>query len=150
MQQAVGRSAQAIIVLVEIRAYAESCLLELDIAAKATGIFDRELSDIDRAALAALSIGVEFADGRSARLGDHILVPTTQPEPPTLISTEGAGFHVGTGTLRMRDKLWLWPLPPAEPFQLLAEWPGFGIPRSPLTIDGSAIQTAAESALPYW
>jgi hypothetical protein len=141
MQQVVGQSAQAVIVLVEIRAYAQSCLLELDIAAKTV---------IDRVARGTLSIRVEFADGRSAAMGDHVLVPRTQPEAPSFISTEGAGFHVGTGTLRLRDKLWLWPLPPAEPFQLVAEWPDLGIPRSPLTIDGSAVRAAAEGAVPYW
>jgi hypothetical protein len=141
VQQAVGRSAQAVIVLVEIRVYPQSCQLELDIAVRAV---------LDRTAPGNLHIGVEFADGRSASMGDHVLAPRTQPEAPSLISTEGAGFHVGTGTLRLRDKLWLWPLPPAEPFQLVAEWPDLGIPRSQVTIDGSAIRAAAEAAVAYW
>jgi hypothetical protein len=170
VQKVVGQSEFAIIVLVEIRAFKDGCLLELDIAAKAAGdVSDPDsrmewqrrkgmagvgapVDPVDRedAALQGLFVGVEFADGRSARSGEYVLIPAAEPEAPSLISIGGAGFRIDADIVRMRDTLWLWPLPPAEPFGLVAEWPGFDIPFSRIDIDGSTVVAAAETAVPYW
>jgi hypothetical protein len=46
--------------------------------------------------------------------------------------------------------LWLWPLPPADTFQLVAEWPAAGLTETFIEIEGAAISEIAGHALGYW
>jgi hypothetical protein len=45
---------------------------------------------------------------------------------------------------------WSWPLPPPEPFDLVCEWPGVGIPLTRHAVHGAAIRTAAADSRPIW
>lgn len=99
-----------------------------------------------------LRVGVEFADGRKATNLDHTLGRRPEagdPPEPSLIE-HGMG---STGTDRyfaQGRSLWLWPLPPPEPFDLVVEWPAFGIPVTRTALDGAAIVAAAHGAEPAW
>jgi hypothetical protein len=46
--------------------------------------------------------------------------------------------------------LWLWPLPPAETFELAVEWPLGGIELTITELDGAAITAAAGRSAHYW
>jgi len=47
-------------------------------------------------------------------------------------------------------RLWLWPLPPPGPFEFVIEWHSMGIDTTSILLDGGAIVSAADQALPYW
>jgi hypothetical protein len=49
-----------------------------------------------------------------------------------------------------RSGLWLWPLPPAEPFEFAAEWLLGGIELTIAGVDGAAIAAAATRSAYYW
>ena len=40
--------------------------------------------------------------------------------------------------------MWLWPLPPPEPFEFAVEWPAFDVPLTFNEIDGGEINAADE------
>jgi hypothetical protein len=46
--------------------------------------------------------------------------------------------------------LWLWPLPPAESFELAVEWPLGGIDLTFVELDGAAIVAAEPRSAFYW
>jgi hypothetical protein len=46
--------------------------------------------------------------------------------------------------------LWLWPLPPAEPFEFAVEWPRGGIDLTLTDLDGAAISAAADRSATLW
>ena len=101
-----------------------------------------------------LRIGVQFADGRRATN----LIPEwerpwnrdgrTPPEPS--LTEHGRGGSSGDRYLTQGRSLWLWPLPPPEPFDLVIEWPAFKIPVTRTSIDGAAIVAAAQGTEPAW
>ncbi|MEV6104002.1 hypothetical protein AB0M28_04685 [Streptomyces sp. NPDC051940] len=99
-----------------------------------------------------LRFGVRFPDGRKATTLDHRHRPLdegVEPTPPVLHMTRRGGGgdqdHVA-----LARRLWLWPLPPPEPFELGWEWPHFGVPLTFATLDGAAIAQAADRAVPLW
>ena len=48
------------------------------------------------------------------------------------------------------SRLWLWPLPPPGPIELVAEWRARDIPESRLLLDGSALLTALDGIRSLW
>lgn len=46
--------------------------------------------------------------------------------------------------------LWLWPLPPAEPFELAVEWPFGGIDLRFTELDGAAVVAVARRSVSLW
>lgn len=88
--------------------------------------------------------GVQFADGSKATTTARIHHPgREEPDGPVLVG-HGGGGGGGGGHLAMNHPLWLWPLPPAEPFDLVLEWPALGIELTRVEIDGADIRDAAE------
>jgi hypothetical protein len=152
MQRVLLREVGAIIVLIEIRAFTTGCVLELDFVARPEGpVEDRPSVRFTRAAAGGgPRIGVRFADGRKAINGEHVLEPESAPEPPILRGFVGAGFHRRDTYVRLREQLWLWPLPPAEDFELVVAWPGMGIQEVHSVLDGAAIVAASAESQPYW
>lgn len=43
--------------------------------------------------------------------------------------------------------LWLWPLPPPAPIELVVAWPDLDLPEAGCTLDGAAIVAAAADAV---
>lgn len=100
-----------------------------------------------------LMFGVELSDGSKASTGNrppHGFMGTNEePDPPTLALNNGGGSGAddelaGTGTL------WLWPLPPAGDFRLVAQWTDFGMEETSIELDGGLLRTAAEGVQPFW
>jgi hypothetical protein len=91
--------------------------------------------------------GVGFADGRKAttlqwpswRPGED------PPAEPVLARRSGGG-----GGLNFRYGLWLWPLPPEGPLELVVAWPAKGIEEARATIDAGPIRAAAARAVELW
>lgn len=99
-------------------------------------------------------IGMEFPDGRKATNIAHAFNPDPRfrskpPEEPTLVQVGGGGkcrprsFAVGRS-------IWVWPLPPADTFDLVIEWPAYGIPVTRTPIGGADIVAASYHAEPAW
>lgn len=103
-----------------------------------------------------LRLGVRYADGRKATTIESRVLRRRQPsdEPPAgpLLSlwpaSSGMRGHEEMGFSRFG--LWLWPLPPAEAFELAVEWPFGGIELTIAELDGAAIVTASSRSAYYW
>ncbi len=96
-------------------------------------------------------VGVQFADGQKATNLDqgHHAWPADEPSGPRL--TEYGGGGRGHRELIVHGRnLWLWPLPPPEPFDLVIEWPALGVPFTRSKLDGAAIVAAAARCRPAW
>jgi hypothetical protein len=71
-----------------------------------------------------------------ATVGWHgCFLPPTPISPPTWVD--------------MQQLLWLWPLPPAQTFDLVFQWPVAGIAMTRVPIDGAAVVEAAGQARPF-
>ncbi|SNT35706.1 hypothetical protein SAMN05216276_103665 [Streptosporangium subroseum] len=101
-----------------------------------------------------LRFGVRFPDGGKATTVDGRQHPgewpPPRPEGPLLRDSGGGGGGGGDHFVSSSRKLWLWPLPPSEPFEFVVEWPAFDVPLTFVEIDGALIAAAAERARPYW
>lgn len=103
-----------------------------------------------------LRFGVRFADGAKATtVGQNLDRTHLQQDPPPgpqLTSLlPGMSMRAGDEDAGvMTWGLWLWPSPPRERFELAVEWPVGGVGLSIVELDGAAIATAAQQAVPYW
>lgn len=50
----------------------------------------------------------------------------------------------------MNPGFWLWPLPKRGTIRVFCEWPLVEIPLSTAELDGAALASAAERAVPVW
>jgi hypothetical protein len=82
-----------------------------------------------------LRLGIALPDGTRTTSLDR---PSLQVdgEPPALSLMVGGG---GGGAV-WDFQCWVWPLPPPEPFDLVCEWPGVGIPLTRHALDGARDQ----------
>jgi hypothetical protein len=107
--------------------------------------------------------GVQFADGQKATNVAASPMDFEQPEPamlgqpgwhqpkpPRLSEYGGGGGSSGDDNMSSHRSFWLWPLPPAETFDFVIEWPIAQIGLSRTQIDGAAVNAAAAHAEPYW
>lgn len=100
-----------------------------------------------------LRFGVVLADGEKVvtdaspfgRGND----PMAEPEGHTLSRREQGGGGGGS-TFSSSDHLWLWPLPPAGPIELVLQWPALGIDETRVTLDAGSVAELAARARPYW
>lgn len=86
-----------------------------------------------------------FADAFPFYGGD----PMAEPEGHSL-SRRQQGGGGGGNTYASADHLWLWPLPPSGPIELVMQWPAFGIGETRSIIDGRMLPELAADARPYW
>lgn len=92
-----------------------------------------------------LRFGLQYADGTKVTdSGDY--GPShdhgTPPRGPLIVHEEGGGGG-GDRTVAMDHSLWVWPLPPAEAFDLVFEWTAMGMALRRVPIDGAAIVAAS-------
>jgi hypothetical protein len=73
----------------------------------------------------------------------------TAPEGWSLMDHAGGG---GGGDTRYSgsNRLWLWPLPPPGPIELVAEWRARDIPQSRLVLDATPLLTAVDGVRSLW
>lgn len=101
-----------------------------------------------------LRVGVEFPDGRRATnialaFGPHPRSRSQTPQEPSLVEIGGGGSG-RPRSLVVGRSIWLWPLPPADTFDLIIEWPAFGIPVTRIPIEGADIVAASLRTEPAW
>lgn len=161
----VARTEHVVILLSHVRAYPNGCQLPLRVAARRAGLTREEFDDIgdtifdyrrhrfhSRLSDGGLRYAVRYSDGRTAttlrpRPFDARLATPAGP----LLERHGGGHGGGNSeTVEAEEMLWLWPLPPSEPFELIVEGPTFGIPVTIVELDGAAIAAAANSAIQFW
>jgi hypothetical protein len=70
-------------------------------------------------------------------------------EGHSLMQTGGGG-EGGGGFYRYEDDLWLWPLPPEGPVELVVEWPALDVPESHVVLDGSPLRDLAADVRRVW
>jgi hypothetical protein len=167
----VARTPNVVIALTHVRAYPEGCVLATHVAGRMGDLEEDDWHDILDVAFhggrsryyrhrggkpsdTVRRYGVRFADGRTATTLDRIPPPpsgATDHVPTGPILTERSG---GGGSSRTffdhREELWLWPLPPAERFEIIVEWPIGRVPVTIAELDGAVINEAASRARPYW
>jgi hypothetical protein len=126
VRQYVGYAKDAAVTLLEIRAFSQGCLLEFVTAVRGPG-----------------------PDGGSPRFAIDF--------GPG--ATETRRWPVGTAETRRvvspfqdpvsgAPRLWISPLPPAEGFTLVTDWPEHGIVGVRTPIDGAAVRLAAWESFP--
>lgn len=98
-----------------------------------------------------LRFGVRFDDGSKATTTAAPLPHDrdSTPHGPVLMQ-HGGGGGGSDQLITSTWSLWLWPLPPPEPFDLVFEWPAFGVAMERVEIDGGQITRAADSVRSFW
>ena len=67
----------------------------------------------------------------------------------SLIAAGGGGSGGPDYTVNL-DGMWLWPLPPEGPLEIVMQWPGEGIPESRVVLDGGALRARAAESRKVW
>lgn len=157
------KTEQAVVALQQVIAFPQGCSLSLRIAVGRGSLeepaWERMLGRLTGEYPHAtsgggdLKFGVRLPGGLEAATVDNAFDvwtdPADWPEPPVL-SQVGGGSVSGDRSYRGDRELWLWPLPPRQPFEFVIEWKTMGVDSAAVTLDGDAIAQAAEQALPYW
>ncbi|MER7207826.1 hypothetical protein ABT340_12210 [Streptosporangium sp. NPDC000239] len=101
-----------------------------------------------------MRLGVRFSDGSKATTVDGAPGTGEQPSPHSdgpVLHLQGSGDRSGGDDFATGHwPLWLWPLPPPEPFEVAVEWPAFEVPLTFTEIDGAPLVAAARRAHSYW
>lgn len=103
--------------------------------------------------LAGLMFGVQLSDGSKASTvtrGPHGFMGSNEEPEPSTLSLNNSGGSGADDELAGTGTLWLWPLPPAGDFRLVAQWADFGMEETSLTLDGGQLRTAAAGVQQFW
>lgn len=95
-----------------------------------------------------LRLGVMLADGTKWTNLERRWQPKhadDRPKQPIIGFRRGGG---GEDSYNMQ--YWVWPLPPAGPLTIVAEWPAFAIPDCRLVIDATELRARAADAEAIW
>ncbi|MCP3800763.1 hypothetical protein NLX83_15970 [Allokutzneria sp. A3M-2-11 16] len=127
----------------------QGCHLEVSVTARADGLAGAEWDRI-RAGLTGSAKPPRFA----VRFADDTLAVEHGGGWPTYRHSDGAwrlepSFSVtwadataSDDSVRAYAMLWLWPLPPEQPFEFLVEWFSAGVEPTGITLDGAEIAAA--------
>jgi len=96
-----------------------------------------------------LRYGVVLGDGQQLILDQPPGMYGVAPEKHSLSQTGGGGGG-GEDSYRFDDGMWLWPLPPAGPVEIVAQWPAFGIPESHVVLNSAPLIELASQARSVW
>jgi hypothetical protein len=103
-----------------------------------------EFADGGRATNVDLAARQETPDVLGDDAGGHYGWPQN-PSPPVLMGGGG-----GSAEREADREYWLWPLPSADPFRVVCQWPARGIEQSSQHIDIRPLVEAAERSRPLW
>ncbi|MFF1633271.1 hypothetical protein [Leifsonia sp. NPDC058248] len=96
-----------------------------------------------------LRYGVVLGDGQQLILDGPPSMYGEVPERHSL-SLSGGNGGGSEDFYRFDDGMWLWPLPPEGPLEVVAQWPAFGIPESRVVLDSAPLIELAAQARPVW
>ncbi|MDA0647027.1 MULTISPECIES: hypothetical protein [Nonomuraea] len=163
-----ARGPNVAVALSTIRAFSTGCLLNVEVVLRQGDLspevfwdlqmslypFARIRSAGDRLPDRLLRFGVRYPGGAKAttiEANGHILPGQGPPAGPLLSWLPVGGAMRGGHDLAGNSMaLWLWPLPPAEPFEFAVEWPLGGIGLTFTELDGATVVSAARRSAPYW
>jgi hypothetical protein len=157
-----ARSANVAIVLPYVLVYRTGCLFNVEVVIRKARLSDDDWWDLTRSAIDAarlphrqwdrvLRVGLRYPDGST--------VTNVDPRPDTSENTAPVGPLLswtpvgGGGSIAHQSSqfgMWLWPLPPAQPLQVAAEWPLGGIELTITELDGAELAAAATRSTNYW
>ncbi|MFD8496804.1 hypothetical protein [Amycolatopsis sp. NPDC059657] len=143
-----GRSERTIVALRNIDVWPESLTLRVSVYSRDNLLDESKTKLVDHRRVPdrnALLIGVLFADGRRAG-SDTISMPSpTKPDTPVLRADSGGGssFH-------FRHDVFIWPLPPDGPMQVVVQWLEREIEETRTELDGTLIRKSAADAKEIW
>jgi hypothetical protein len=168
VERTVARSANVVVRLPTIRAFSSGCMIDVEVVSRQGSLSEDDWWDLHSsvyghfhrsrpgAALPAklLRLGVRYTDGTKATtIAQHPRWAQDPGDPP---AGPLLGWAPGSSGMHGRELgfsglgLWLWPLPPAEPFEFAVEWPFGGIDLTVAELDGAAIVAAAGRSGRYW
>jgi hypothetical protein len=168
VERTVARSANVVVRVPTIRAFSSGCMLDVEVVSRQGTLSEDDWWDLHSAvyghfhrsrpgaALPAklLRMGVRYADGTKATTIEQPRRWSPGPDDPP--AGPLLGWVPGSSGMHGRELgfsglgLWLWPLPPAEPFEFAVEWPFGGIDLSIAELDGAATVAAAGRSARYW
>ncbi|OMH34815.1 hypothetical protein [Tersicoccus sp. Bi-70] len=99
-----------------------------------------------------LRYGVVLSNGQRVLDGAHhgpTEDPFTEPRSSVLIRSGGGGGG-DDRSYSTTEGLWLWPLPPQGPLDLVFQWPDLGLPEAHVRLDGTAIVALSGRATCMW
>jgi hypothetical protein len=157
-----GRSDNVVLLLPLMRVYRSGCAFEVELTVRQGDLHAGDFLDLMMTSMfntpafrmrageplpdRLLRWGVRYRDGTKLTTIDRRERGSTEPILHAMLSGEG----LRTGSMSSGVRLWLWPLPPPEPFELAVEWPMGGIGLSITEIDGAAVAAASERSTDYW
>jgi hypothetical protein len=145
-----GKGQKAALVLPSLRVYPTGVVLEVVVMRNPREELEHEPMGFVRHDLWP-RIGVQFADGR--RAGERpVFGPMGVPKDDDGLPTEPMLMHRGGGGggAEYHMNVWLYPLPPAGPFHVFAQWEVIGLDETSVELDGAAIREAAAAAVTVW
>lgn len=164
--QVIARSQHVAVFLPAIQVFSTGCLLDMEIVSRQAGLPEDDWWELQRSVHHGihgfggtrlpdklLRLGVRFPDGGKATTLDRVRPGKDDGPPagPLLCWWPGSSGTRGRGELGFsRFGLWLWPIPPAGPFDFAVEWPFGGIAETIVELDGAAIAAAAVHPSYYW
>ena len=163
IQQFVARTDQAVVALRDVIAFPEGCSFSLHMVIRRGSLDEPAWKALLGSHTEAdpfttpfgddLKFGVRFPGGSKATTVGNAFRgwshPTDRPQPPMLVDVGGESSSSDRSYQGDR-RLWLWPLPPPDPFEFVLGWRSLGIDTTSVMLDGSAIVRAAQQARPYW
>jgi hypothetical protein len=94
--------------------------------------------------------GMALDDGKRIFEDRSFGAPVTDPSDGHTLRVIRGGGGGGSSKYLMRESLWLWPLPPEGPLELVVQWPAFGIGESRVIVDGGQLRALAAAVKPLW
>ncbi|MEY9853844.1 hypothetical protein ABH923_003522 [Leifsonia sp. EB41] len=96
-----------------------------------------------------LRYGIVLGDGQHLISDQAPGMYGVTPENHSL-NPSGGGGRGSEDNYLFDDGLWLWPLPPEGPIEIVVQWPVFGIPESRVVLDSAPLRGLAPQARPVW
>jgi hypothetical protein len=160
-----ARSANVVVALPRVTVYRTGCLFTVEVVIRKTQLSSDDWQDLIRSTSHATGPGKRWE--RILRLGlrypDETTVTNLDSPPEQRADGAEAGTPVGPLLSWMpagsggswnhhisHMKMWLWPLPPAQPLTFAVEWPIGGIELTTTELDGAELVAAAERSIGYW
>lgn len=164
VERVAARSPNAVVLAPTVRAYSTGCMVNVEVRCRQGDLDPDAWWELQYASWMSfparggvqvsdrlLRLGVRYRDGAKVTTLDQPRWRTGEEPPagPVLsASPQSSGGRSGASVHNFG--LWLWPLPPAEPFEFAAEWPFAGIDLTIVELDGAAIGAAAARSARYW
>lgn len=155
--ETIAQSDTAALILSSARVYSNGVEFVIDRRLRRYGISNREwqqmqwqihghagIRDPDR-----LRYGLVLGDGQQLILDQPSGMFVERPEKHSLALSGGNGGG-SEDFYRFDDGMWLWPLPPEGPLEVVAQWPAFGVPESHVVLDSAPLLELASQARTVW